>query len=245
MKARFDATGDVLLITGGASGIGAALAAAYADAGGTVAVLDIERGTDHPTGRVHHHLVDVADRDQVMATVDQIRADHGRVDALVAGAAVQPRVTVAETDPTLWRRTLAVNLDGVVWCAQAVLPDMRARRSGVILVFGSGLGATGHPMASAYAASKAALVAFARSLAAEVADDRVRVNAVFPGVLDTPQFRAANPPGDQRDRWARGIGIGQPADVVGSLLFLLSPAAALTGSVLTRERAFPAREEKP
>ncbi|MFC7550665.1 SDR family NAD(P)-dependent oxidoreductase [Plantactinospora sp. GCM10030261] len=240
MKARFDADGDVLIITGGANGIGAALAGAYAAAGGTVAVFDVRRGADHPSGRVHHYLVDVSDRDRVLAAVAEVRAEHGRIDALVAGAAVQPRVNVLEMDPGQWRRALAVNLDGVLWCVQAVLPQMLSRQSGVILVFGSGLGSAGHPGASAYAASKAALVAFAKSLAAEVATDRIRVNAVFPGVVDTAQFRAANPPGGERERWERSTGIGVAEDVVGPLLFLLSPAAAMTGSVLTRERAFSA-----
>ncbi|HEX5541693.1 MAG TPA: SDR family oxidoreductase [Micromonospora sp.] len=242
MHVSFDATGKVLIVTGGANGIGAALVSAYADAGGTAVVFDVERGVDHPTGRVHHYRVDVADRDRVFDAVAEVRAAHGRIDALVAGAAIQPRVDVVEMEPELWRRALAVNLDGVVWCAQAVLPEMISRRSGVILVFGSGLGSAGHAQASAYAASKAALVAFAKSLAAEVVPHRVRVNAVFPGVVDTEQFRVANPPGGERERWERSIGIGVPDDVLGPLMFLLSSAATMTGSSLTRDRAFARRE---
>jgi len=96
---------------------------------------------------------------------------------------------------------------------------------------------TGYAGASAYAASKAALVAFAKSLAAEVAEHRVRVNVVAPGVIDTEQFRGANT-GADREHWRDTIGIGDPEDVVGPLLYLLSDAAAMTGSVLTRERAF-------
>jgi NAD(P)-dependent dehydrogenase (short-subunit alcohol dehydrogenase family) len=140
-------------------------------------------------------------------------------------------------DPHTWRRTLAVNLDGVVWCSQAVLPGMIARRSGSIVVFSSGLAHAGHAQAAAYAASKGALVPYAKSLAAEVADYGVRVNTVFPGVIDTPQFRAANPAGGKREHWAATMGIGTPEDVVGPLLFLLSDGATMTGSVLTRERA--------
>lgn len=236
MHVNIDTTEEVLLVTGGASGIGAALAAAYADAGGAVEVFDVELGAAHPSGRVRHHRVDVSDRDQVLAATEQVRAAHGRIDALVAGAAVQPRVGVAHMDPQVWRRTLAVNLDGVVWCVQAVLPAMMARRSGAIVVFGSGLAQTGHPQASAYAASKAALVAFAKSVAAEVADHRIQVNTLLPGVVDTAQFRAANPPGGQREHWEHTTGIGLPQDVVGALMFLLSPHATMTGSVLTRER---------
>lgn len=243
MRAAFDATGEVLLVTGGANGIGAALARAYAQAGGTAVVLDVAPAPAlEGLARVEQLQVDVSDRDAVLAAVASVAARHGRVDALVAGAAVQPRATVAAIDPDLWCRTLAVNLDGVVWACQAVLPHMAAARRGAILVFASGLAHMGRAEASAYAASKGALIAFAKSLAAEVAEDRIRVNTVFPGVIDTPQFQAANPSGGEREHWAATTGIGAPEDVVGPLLFLLSDAATMTGSTLTRERAFAAGE---
>src|SRR5436309_15825281 len=111
--------------------------------------------------------------------------------------------------------------------------------SGTVLVFASGLAVQGRAEVSAYAASKGALIAYAKSLAAEVADHRIRVNTVFPGVIDTPQFRAANPSGGEREHWAATTGIGEPEDVVGPLLFLLSDAATMTGSTLTRDRAYP------
>lgn len=245
MKAAFDATGELLIVTGGASGIGAALALGYAAAGGTAVVFDVTHAPELETAeRVEQHQVDVSDRDAVLRATEAVLARHGRVDALVAGAAIQPRSDVATMDPEEWRRTLAVNLDGVVWACQAVLPAMTAARSGAILVFASGLAHMGRAQASAYAASKGALIAFAKSLAAEVAADRVRVNTVFPGVIDTPQFQAANPSGGEREHWERTTGIGTPEDVVGALLFLLSDAAAMTGSTLTRDRAFPHEEDQ-
>lgn len=70
------------------------------------------------------------------------------------------------------------------------------------------------------------------------------MNTVFPGVVDTPQFQQANPTGGEREHWARATGIGMPADVVGPLMFLLSPAATMTGSTLTRDRAYPRSEER-
>ncbi|HEY3510334.1 SDR family NAD(P)-dependent oxidoreductase [Kribbella sp. NPDC051137] len=233
MKAAFDATGEVVLITGGAQGIGAALAKAVNAAGGTAVVLDVAAPPDG-TAFVQ---ADVADRSAVVAAVDEVLARYGRIDGLVAGAAVQPRSAVLELDAAEWTRTLQVNLDGVVWACQAVVPHMVARRSGSVVVFTSGMASSGYPGAAAYAASKAALVAFAKTLAAEVAADRVRVNVVAPGVIDTEQFRGANA-GADREHWQDTIGIGDPDDVVGPLLFLLSDAAAMTGSTLTRERAF-------
>jgi 3-oxoacyl-[acyl-carrier protein] reductase len=244
MKAAFDATGEVLIVTGGARGLGAALARAYAQAGGRVVVFDVVDAPDLARDeRIEIEHVDVSDRDAVAAAVDAAVARHGRVDALVAGAAVQPRTPVADMDPGEWRHTLSVNLDGVVWSAQAVLKHMRPARRGAIIAYASGLATNGRAEASAYAASKGALIPFVKSLAAEVAGDRIRVNVVFPGVIDTDQFRAANA-GAERDHWATTIGIGQPDDVVGPLLFLLSDAATMTGSMLTRDRAFPKQDER-
>jgi NAD(P)-dependent dehydrogenase (short-subunit alcohol dehydrogenase family) len=233
MKVSFDATGEVVVITGGAQGIGAALAAAVNALGGTAVVFDVTK----PADGVEHGAVDVADRSAVTAAVEGVLERYGRIDGLVAGAAVQPRSPVLEMDEASWSRTLQVNLDGVVWACQAVVPHMVARRSGSVVVFTSGMALTGYAGAAAYAASKAALVAFAKTLAVEVAGDRVRVNVVAPGVIDTEQFRGANA-GADREHWQDTIGIGDPDDVVGPLLFLLSDAAAMTGSVLTRERAF-------
>lgn len=234
MKVSFDATGEVVVITGGAQGIGAALAQAVTACGGTAVVFDVVKPL---AAGVEFVEVDVADRDAVEVAVSEVFKRYGRIDGLVAGAAVQPRSPVLTIDAAEWTRTLQVNLDGVVWVCQAVVPHMVARRSGSVVVFTSGLAGTGYAGAAAYASSKAALIAFAKSLAAEVAEHRVRVNVVAPGVIDTEQFRGANA-GADREHWQDTIGIGDPEDVVGPLLYLLSDAAAMTGSVLTRERAF-------
>lgn len=238
MKASFDADGDVLVVTGGSGGIGGALAHAYAEAGGAAVVFDA-----HAPGQAHagvtHLPVDVRDRDAVFAATEEVLDRYGRVDALVAAAAVQPRVDLVETAPEVWTDAIDTNLSGVVWACQAVLPHMIARRSGAIVVFSSGLARFGRAQATAYASSKGALEPFAKSLAAEVAPYDIRVNVVFPGVIDTEQFQRANPTGGEREHWLGATGIGAPADVVGPLLFLLSDAGTMTGSVLSRDRAFP------
>ena len=238
MRATFDATGEVLLITGGANGIGAGVATGFAAAGGTSVVFDLAMPAV-PVAGVEYVQVDVADRAAVFAAVAEVLARHGRIDGLVAAAAVQPRVDVVDTPEEVWRHALGVNLDGVVWCCQAVLPSMIEARGGSIIVFASGLANMGRAQAAAYSASKGALISYAKSLAAEVVDHRVRVNTVFPGVIDTPQFQAANPTGGEREHWAKTTGIGTPEDVLGPLMFLLSDAATMTGSTLTRDRAYP------
>lgn len=237
MRAEFDATGDLLVVTGGASGIGAALAREYSAHGGNVIVADIAPSAGLAgVERIEQVTVDVTDREAIGRVVAEIAHRYGGIDALVAGAAVQPRVAVMDMMPETWRHTLAVNLDGVLWACQAAVPHMP--RGASIVVFGSGLARSGRAEASAYAATKGALVPFAKSLASELHPRGIRVNAVFPGVIDTPQFRKANPDNGERAHWADTTGIGSPDDVSGPLMYLLSDAATMTGSVLTRERAY-------
>ena len=243
MKARFDGSGSVVVITGGASGIGRALGHAAGDAGATVVLFDVDAQAlaDATDGRpdVHGRLLDVADRDAVVAAMAAVRRDFGKIDGLVCGAAIQPRTLIHEMDPQEWSRVLRVNLDGVVWCYQAAVPDMIARRAGSIIAFTSGLAGQGWPMASAYATSKAGLIAFMKSAAKEIAPYRVRFNLVSPGVIDTPQYRAANAGADDT-LWRGSLGVGAPRDAVGPLLFLLSDAATMTCSVLSRDLAYAA-----
>lgn len=245
MKVRFEADGDVIVVTGGASGIGRALARAAAAAGARVVVCDVDRDAMARLQReqplVSVRSLDVSDRDAVMEGFAAIEAEHGRIDGLVCGAAVQPRVRVQDMDAAAWRRVIGVNLDGVVWCYQAAVAGMVRRRRGSIVAFTSGLAHQGWPEASAYAASKAALIAFVKSAAKEVAPHRVKFNLIAPGVIDTPQYRAANE-GADHERWRASTGVGAPEDVVGPLMFLLSDAATMTASLVSRDFVYAASD---
>jgi 3-oxoacyl-[acyl-carrier protein] reductase len=170
-----------------------------------------------------------------------VAASIGPIDGLVCGAAIQPRSAIHEMSADEWERVIAVNLNGVMWCYQAAIKSMIARRKGNVIAFTSGLAHQGWPKASAYAASKAALIAWAKSAAKEVAEHRVRVNLISPGVIDTAQYRSANAGADDAS-WKSSLGVGSPDDVVGPLMFLLSDAATMTASILTRDLAY-AREE--
>lgn len=242
MKASFDATGEVFVITGGANGIGRALAVALDAAGGKVVVCDTDAAAMESLAvqapGIDCRPLDVGDREAVAATFAAIERDHGRIDGLLCGAAIQPRTNVHEMSPEEWKRVLSINLDGVVWCYQAAIGGMIARRKGVVVAFSSGLAGQGWPMASAYAASKGALIAFIKSAAKEVAQHRVRVNLIAPGVIDTPQYRAANAGADHTS-WQKSTGVGAPEDVVGPLMFLFSDAATMTGSLLSRDYVYP------
>lgn len=244
MRARFEADGDVIVVTGGANGIGRALACAAARAGARVVVCDVDAAamaslSDLPG--VSTRRLDVADRAEVFAAMGDVERSFGRIDGLVCAAAIQPRAPVHEMEAAAWGRVLRTNLDGVVWCYQAVVGGMIARRRGSIIAFTSGLAHQGWPGASAYAASKAALIAFAKSAAKEIAQHRVRFNLVAPGVIDTPQYRNANAGADDA-RWRASVGVGQPEDVVGALLFLLSDQATMTASIISRDFAYAAQE---
>jgi NAD(P)-dependent dehydrogenase (short-subunit alcohol dehydrogenase family) len=237
MRATFDGTGDVVVVTGGASGISRAVAEGALAAGAAVAVLDVAPRPDDLDERIAYHRVDVSDRRAVTDAAAVVHAEVGPASGLVCGAVVQPRAGVLEVDPDQWRRVQAVNLDGVLWTCQAFVPQMIEAGGGAVVVFTSGIATSGWPRAASYSTTKAAAQGLARTLAAELSDSRVRVNLISPGVVDTPQYRSANDEADRR-HWADTVGVGHVADVVGPILFLLSDAATMTGSMLTRERAF-------
>jgi 3-oxoacyl-[acyl-carrier protein] reductase len=239
MRARFDAAGDVIVVTGGANGIGRALARAAAQAGARVVVCDVDAAAMAALSSVagiSTRRLDVSDRAAVFDVLGGVERDFGKIDGLVCAAAIQPRLPVHEMEPAAWDRVLRINLDGVVWCYQAVVAGMIARRSGSIIAFTSGLAQQGWP-----GASKAALIAFAKSAAKEIARHRVRFNLVAPGVIDTPQYRAANAGADDA-RWRASVGVGQPEDAVGPLLFLLSDEATMTASIISRDFAYAAQD---
>src|SRR5215475_7621632 len=244
MQARFEAKGDVIVVTGGVNGIGRALAHAAAKAGARVVVCDVDEAamaTLSGVSGISTRRLDVSDRADVFAVLGEVEGQFGKIDGLVCAAAVQPRSPVQHIEPAEWDHVLRTNLDGVVWCYQAVVAGMIARRSGSIIAFTSGLAHQGWPGASAYAASKAALIAFAKSAAKEIAQHRVRFNLVAPGVIDTPQYRAANAGADDA-RWRASVGVGQPEDAVGPLLFLLSDEATMTALIISRDFVYAARD---
>ncbi|AFM19975.1 short-chain alcohol dehydrogenase [Mycolicibacterium chubuense NBB4] len=179
----------VALVTGAASGIGAAIAGALAEGGWTVAGLDL-----HPAAAVSHSVVaDVSDSAQVADAVASVQRDVGPVEALVTAAGHYAQSAVSDITAEAWQRMLRVHLGGLRNCAHAVLPGMRQRRSGRIVSIASELGIAGGDSEAHYAAAKGAVIGFVRSLAAEVAADGVRVNAVAPGPTDTPLLDADSP----------------------------------------------------
>jgi NAD(P)-dependent dehydrogenase (short-subunit alcohol dehydrogenase family) len=229
---------SVVLITGAGSGIGAALARHCAREGATVIAIDqrhdsLLRDLDGGTrNRLDLRTVDVGNEGEVSALFEDVKRSYPRVDAAVLGAATQIRMGIDEMSPAEWRRVIDVNLTGVFYCLQGIVPLLKAQRSGAIVAFTSGLALSGWPGASAYAASKAALIGMIKSVAQELKSYNVRANVLSPGVRATPIFLNVSTQ-EEREYYRRTIGIGEPEGVVPTLLYLISDASAnLTGVVI-------------
>lgn len=223
-RVSYDFSGSVVLITGGASGIGAATARACEQAGARVHVADISSPD----------RVDVSDPGVVKNFISNIVQKHGRIDAAVLAAAIQKRTPIESLSDEEWRRHLAVNLDGVFHCVRELAPVMKRQRKGAILMFTSGLVNMGWPGAAAYAASKGALIGFAKCAALELRPYGVRVNVLSPGLVATPIFLDVAS-AEERAMYEKSVGISVPEDVVPTVLHLISDASSnLTGAVIER-----------
>jgi 3-oxoacyl-[acyl-carrier protein] reductase len=178
----YDFTGRTALVTGGASGIGAATAAKLRAGGAEVAVFDREpvEGYVSMTG-------DIASSADVAAAAARVEQELGRIDVLVNSAGVpgESLRTVDVTDDE-WQRVLAINANGSFYMCRAVLPGMIERGYGRIVLVASIAGKEGNPMAAAYSASKAAVIAMTKAIGKDVAGTGVLVNCIAPAVIETP-----------------------------------------------------------
>ncbi len=176
--------GRVALVTGGSSGIGLATAERLLREGARVATLDIHAASPKDALTL---AADVAHSGQVEAAVTRVEAELGPIDILVCSAGIPGRsLRTLEVDDAEWKRVLAVNADGVFYCNRAVLAGMVERGYGRIVNVASIAGKEGNPMAAAYSASKAAVIAMTKAIAKDVAQTGVLVNCIAPAVIDTP-----------------------------------------------------------
>jgi NAD(P)-dependent dehydrogenase (short-subunit alcohol dehydrogenase family) len=226
-----DLAGRVALVTGGASGIGAACVELLGAQGATVVAADLAAGD----GIV---ACDVTDEAAVDALVASIVAEHGRLD-LAANVAGTSGVygSVADTKTSDWRNTLRVNLDGVFFCLRAELRAMRETGGGSIVNVASSAGRMGVAGLADYSASKHGVIGLTKSAALEEARLGIRVNVVCPGSIRTPMLRGFVG-GDEEMLEKMGrrapLGrLGEPAEVAQAVVWLLSDAASyVTGSVI-------------
>jgi len=236
--------GKIALVTGGASGIGAATVRRLAAEGARVAVADLnDQGARDVAGELDGlgvHM-DVTDVDSVNAAVATATEQLGPIDVLVNNAGTDLFSFFVKTDPGLWDFVLNVNLRGVLAVTHAVLPGMQERRGGAIVNVASEAGRVGSQGSAVYSAAKAGVIGFTKAIAREAARYRVRVNAVAPGPIETPLLNAAPQIlGEIGERLKQGMvdqtqlgRSGEPEEVAAAIAFLASEDASyVTGQTL-------------
>jgi 3-oxoacyl-[acyl-carrier protein] reductase len=185
--------GKVAMITGGASGIGAAVSELFASEGAKVAILDLnlERAAACAAkiggpGKSMAVQADVADEAMVKAAFAKVRQELGEIDILVNNAGIDTTCQLVDMPTDMWDRMINIHLKGTFLCTREVLPSMKAKRWGRIINLSSQLAHKGAPTMVHYCAAKAGIMGFTRSLAYEVARDGITVNCINPGPINTP-----------------------------------------------------------
>ncbi|QJI29858.1 SDR family oxidoreductase [Pseudomonas sp. ADAK18] len=244
MTNDLDFSGQVVLVTGGAQGIGRGIVEAFALRGARVVIADLrlplaqglagelcERGC-----QVEAVCVDLADATAVLDGVQALEQRLGRLDILIHNAGYFPLTAFADITPAILERTLAVNLSALFWLTQAALPMFRRQGQGCVLVTSSVTGPrVAYPGLSHYAASKAGVNGFIRNAALELAGLNIRVNGVEPGMIATPAM--GNLGDDQLNNSIASrvpLGrLGSAADIAGAMVFLASDLATyITGQTV-------------
>jgi 2-hydroxycyclohexanecarboxyl-CoA dehydrogenase len=238
------------IVTGGAQGIGRAIVHAFAQAGSTVVIADINdaaaketaKTTSQATGQeVVAVETDVANLTSVQAMAERVKGRFGRIDVLVNNAGWDKFSLFLDTTPALWDKLIAINYYGVLNTCYAVLPYMVAEKSGAIVNIASDAGRGGSMGEAVYAGCKGAIIAFSKTIAREHGRDNIRVNVVAPGITNTAilqSFYETEMGGKVIDAIARSIPLGrrpgEPEEIAPAVLFLASSEARyITGQVLS------------
>jgi meso-butanediol dehydrogenase / (S,S)-butanediol dehydrogenase / diacetyl reductase len=240
----------VAIVTGGARGIGLAIAHWFLDHGHRVALLDIDGETLMCTAaelddsdRVLPIVCDVALPAQVRPAIDRVAARFGRIDALVNNAGIAVFKPMPETTYEEWARVLAVNLDGPFICTQACAPVMLNTGGGSVVNIASISGLRASTLRVAYGTSKAALLHLTKQQAVELGNVGIRVNAIAPGPVDTAMAKAVHTP-EIRAGYHDAIPLaryGTPEEIAAAVGFLCSPEASyINGQVLAVDGGFDA-----
>jgi 3-oxoacyl-[acyl-carrier protein] reductase len=224
-----------IIVTGGAGGIGSDLCRGLASDGLKVIIADYAKEAAEKiaveireaNGEATAVQVDVGDKQSVAGMVQQALAKYERIDYFLNGAGVMSRVPIVDMPEEEWDRVLRINLKGTFLCSQAIAKHMISKKHGRIISIASGRGVAGQPRAAHYAASKAGIIAFTKSLAVELAPYDITVNAICPGATDTPMSRAGSTADEFKKREAIPPlmdGLTKKEEIVGLVRYLLSDA---------------------
>lgn len=235
-------TGKIAVVTGGAQGIGQAIATTLAQEGSDVVVADLDANRCEETVARVQQLgrkamavsVNVGDWDQVKGMIDHVQKDWERIDILVNNAGITRDGLLLRMKEEDWQSVLQVNLTGTFFCVKAVVPTMSRQRSGRIVNIASIVGAIGNIGQANYAASKAAVIGLTKTVAREYASRNITVNAVAPGFIDTAMTQDLS--AETKEALLNQIPLkrlGQPSDIADAVSFLCSEKAGyITGHVL-------------
>ena len=235
--------GKVALVTGGARGIGRAICEAYLAEGAKVAVADrLSHEAEETAAALGDNAMavtmDVTDLGQIAAGVKAVEAKWGGIDALVNNAGVFNMAAIDKVTVEDYRRQYDVNVGGTIFAIQAVAPGMKKRGGGAIVNVASQAGRRGEPNIVIYCSTKAAVISVTQSMALELAKDNIRVNAIAPGVVDTPMWDTVDalfaayenkPLGQKKREVGEAVPLGRmgdPVDIAGPAVFLASDEAA-------------------
>jgi 2-keto-3-deoxy-L-fuconate dehydrogenase len=243
--------GKVAIVTGAASGIGAASAHLFAAESARVGICDlvgagIETIVEEITSAGDVALgmpADVSDPEQVEAFVNAVAEEYGRIDILFSNAGIGGKGSAVEMTPDEFNRVLAVNLAGGFHCAKYAIPHMQRAGGGSIIFTASELALVGSRRNMAYTASKAGLIGMARSMALDHGPDNIRVNVLCPGAVDTPMLRRSIINHETPEEYEAMIvseitlgRIGRPAEIARAALFLASDDSSfMTGSTVVAD----------
>ena len=232
--------GEIALVTGASRGIGAAIADELAAQGATViGTATSQAGADAIAARLsahagHGRVIDVGDADATLALIDSIGKEVGPISILVNNAGITRDNLLLRMKDEDWQAVIDTNLSSVFRTSKAVMRSMMKARRGRIINIASVIGVTGNAGQANYAAAKAGIIAFSKSLAKEIGSRGVTVNVVAPGFIDTDMTRGL--PEDSRNAMLGQIALGrfgEPADIAHAVAFLAGPAAAyITGETL-------------
>ncbi len=243
--------GKVALVTGGASGIGAAIVLRFLEEGARVAITDLNPLGDEQTEtlapyekRFVYHPLDVSDPEAVIECVNAIQEEVGAIDILVNAAGIGTRGSAMTMSRETWQRTLDVNLSGSLYCCQAVLATMTGRKTGSIINIASVFGLESSDENLPYSVSKGGVVQLTRSIAIDYGTEGVRCNALAPGYVNTPMtgMIRRNPEIYNRIIALHALGrAAQPVEIANAALFLASDESSfVTGHVLAVDGGYRA-----